>query len=39
MIEAIFDECQTKMKNTIEALRRDFAKLRVGKATPDLLES
>jgi ribosome recycling factor len=39
MTDAIFNECQTKMNNTTEALRRDFAKLRVGKATPALLES
>ena len=38
MTEAIFQDCQTKMANTIDALRRDYSKLRVGKASPSLLE-
>jgi ribosome recycling factor len=38
MSDAIFRECEGKMNNAIEALRREFSKLRAGKATPALLE-
>jgi ribosome recycling factor len=38
MSDAVFKEAQTKMSNAIEAVRRDFGKLRAGKATPALLD-
>ena len=37
MSETVFSECSQKMTNAVEALKREFAKLRVGKATPALL--
>lgn len=38
MSDAVFQDCEEKMQNAIEAMRREFAKLRTGKATPALLE-
>ena len=38
MSDAIFSECQQKMNNSVGAMQRDFAKLRAGKASPNLLE-
>jgi ribosome recycling factor len=38
MSDAVFKEAQAKMSNAIDAVRRDFAKLRAGKATPALLD-
>jgi ribosome recycling factor len=38
MSDAIFDQCEKKMTNSVEALKRELAKLRVGKATPALLD-
>jgi len=38
MSDRVFQECKTKMNNNIEAFRRELAKLRVGKATPSLLD-
>ncbi len=38
MSDAIFNQCQKKMTAAIEALQRSLAKLRVGKATPSLLD-
>ncbi len=38
MSDAIFRDCEGKMNNAIEAVKREFSKLRAGKATPALLE-
>jgi ribosome recycling factor len=38
MSDAIFKDCETKMTNALEALKRELAKLRVGKASPALLD-
>lgn len=38
MSDAVFAECKTKMTNALDAMKREFAKLRAGKATPALLE-
>jgi ribosome recycling factor len=38
MSEAVFKQTQEKMKNAVEALKRDFGKLRAGKATPAVLD-
>jgi len=38
MSDAVFAESEQKMKNAIDAVKREFAKLRAGKATPALLE-
>lgn len=38
MSDAIFAESRQKMQNSIDAFRRDLAKLRAGKATPALLD-
>jgi len=38
MSDAVFSECQQKMKNSVDAVKREFSKLRAGKATPALLE-
>jgi ribosome recycling factor len=38
MSDVILRESEQKMKNAIDAVKREFAKLRVGKATPALLE-
>ncbi len=38
MSDAIFNECQKKMVDATEAFKRELAKLRVGKATPALLD-
>ena len=38
MSDAVFAECEKKMNNAVEALKREFGKLRVGKATPALLD-
>lgn len=38
MSDAIFRECEQKMRNSIEAVKREFSKLRAGKAMPALLE-
>jgi len=38
MSDAVFAECDQKMTNAIDAVKREFAKLRAGKATPALLE-
>jgi ribosome recycling factor len=39
MSDAIYTQCEEKMSKTIDSTRRELAKLRVGKATPSLLES
>ena len=38
MLESLYSEMETKMKKTIEALKREFATLRAGRATPSLLD-
>jgi ribosome recycling factor len=38
MSDVIFKDCEQKMNNAVDALKREFAKLRVGKATPALLD-
>ena len=38
MSDAIFNDCETRMGHAIEALQRELSKLRVGKATPALLD-
>ena len=38
MSDAILKETEQKMKNAIDAVKREFGKLRAGKATPALLE-
>jgi ribosome recycling factor len=38
MSDAIFKECEEKMHNSVDALKRELSKLRAGKATPALLE-
>ncbi|GJM44225.1 MAG: ribosome-recycling factor [Gemmatimonadota bacterium] len=38
MSDVVFNECRDKMHNSVEAVRREFSKLRAGKATPALLE-
>ena len=38
MIKDIFDSSETRMKKTIDALKREYATLRAGRATPALLE-
>jgi ribosome recycling factor len=38
MSDAVFEESKEKMTNAIEAVRREFSKLRAGKATPALLD-
>jgi ribosome recycling factor len=36
--DQVFTDCERRMSGAIEALKREFAKLRVGKASPALLE-
>jgi len=38
MSEKVFKQTKERMGNAIEAVRREFAKLRAGKASPALLE-
>jgi ribosome recycling factor len=38
LLESLYSEMETKMKKTIEALKREFATLRAGRATPSLLD-
>lgn len=38
MIKDIFDSSEKRMKKTIDALKREYATLRAGRATPALLE-
>ena len=38
MIDLIKQEAEEKMQKSIEALRRDFATIRTGKANPSLLD-
>lgn len=38
MIKEIFSSHEDRMKKSIEALKRDFASLRAGRATPALLD-
>jgi ribosome recycling factor len=38
MSDAIFRDSEQKMRNAIDAVKREFSKLRAGKATPTLLE-
>ena len=38
MSTEIHADCKQKMENAIDAVQREFAKLRAGKATPALLE-
>ena len=38
MSDVIFRESEQKMRNAIDAVKREFSKLRAGKATPALLE-
>jgi ribosome recycling factor len=38
MSDVVFQEAQQRMSSAVEALRREFGKLRVGKATPSLLD-
>jgi ribosome recycling factor len=39
MSEAIYKQCEEKMVKAIDSTRRELAKLRLGKATPALLEN
>jgi ribosome recycling factor len=39
MSDAIFRESEQKMRNAIDAVKREFSKLRAGKASPALLEA
>ena len=38
MIETIMQQAEERMQKSIEALRRDFATIRTGKANPSLLD-
>ena len=38
MIEEIYNDADTRMKKTIEVIKQDLAKIRTGRATPDLLD-
>lgn len=38
MSDAIFGECKERMRNSVDALKRELSRLRAGKATPALLE-
>ncbi len=38
MIDDIYTDLESGMKNAVEALRREFSRVRTGKATPALLE-
>jgi len=38
MSDVVFQEAEQRMTGAVDALKRDFGKLRVGKATPSLLE-
>jgi ribosome recycling factor len=38
MMQAIFSEAEDKMKKASEVLRKDFATMRAGRATPSLLD-
>ncbi len=38
MIELVLEEAEEKMKNCCEALKREFARVRTGKASPVLLD-
>ncbi|NNE43205.1 MAG: ribosome recycling factor [Gemmatimonadetes bacterium] len=38
MSDAVFKETQDRMKKTVDAVKRDFSKLRAGKATPAILD-
>lgn len=38
MSEKVFKQTKERMGNAVEAVRREFAKLRAGKATPAILE-
>ncbi len=39
MSDAIYKQCDEKMEKTIDSTKRELAKLRLGKATPALLEN
>jgi ribosome recycling factor len=39
MSDAIYKQCEEKMVKAIDSTRRELAKLRLGKATPALLEN
>jgi ribosome recycling factor len=39
MSDAIYKQCEDKMLKTIDSTKRELSKLRVGKATPSLLEN
>src|SRR5688572_9114378 len=39
MSEAIYKQCEEKMAKAIDSTKRELAKLRLGKATPALLEN
>lgn len=38
MSDAVFKDCETKMANAVDAVKREFSRLRIGKATPALLD-
>jgi ribosome recycling factor len=38
MINEVLEEVQTTMEETLEAIRRDLARLRTGRANPSMLE-
>lgn len=38
MIELVLDEAEEKMINALEATKRDFSRIRTGKASPALLD-
>jgi ribosome recycling factor len=37
-MKATYDECQGKMKKTVEALQREYSQLKAGRANPALLD-
>ncbi|MDW7675721.1 MAG: ribosome recycling factor, partial [Bacillota bacterium] len=38
MIQELFNEVESKMEKTIDALKKEFGSLRAGRANPSLLE-
>ena len=38
MIEEIYKDANSRMKKSIEVIKQDLAKIRTGRATPDLLD-
>lgn len=39
MVKEIFKDAENRMQKTVEALRKDLASLRAGRATPSLLDN